>query len=130
MPSAWSRWRCPPPGLAFSTAAGLLIGMAQAGTTYAVIYGVIAETIAGGQALLGHGRRGRRPFGQFLMVPVESWLDRPMGLAERVVHPRLRVLCILPLASGLREGPTPAASAKHQSIADAVREAFCGQPAC
>jgi len=33
-------------GLAFTGSAGLLIGMAQAGTTYAVVYGVIGRNVA------------------------------------------------------------------------------------
>ena len=33
-------------GLAFTGSAGLLIGIAQSGTTYAVIYGVIARQVA------------------------------------------------------------------------------------
>ena len=63
-------------------------------------------------------------FGQFLMVPVESWLIGQWGWQNALFILGCGVLAILPLASGLREGPTPAASAKHQSIADAVREAF------
>jgi MFS family permease len=33
-------------GLAFTGSAGLLLGMAQSGTTYAVIYGVIGRNVA------------------------------------------------------------------------------------
>ncbi|MBA3597403.1 MAG: MFS transporter, partial [Methylibium sp.] len=33
-------------GLAFTGSAGLMIGMAQAGTTYAIVYGVIGRNVA------------------------------------------------------------------------------------
>ena len=33
-------------GLAFTGTAGLLLGMAQSGTTYAVVYGVIGRNVA------------------------------------------------------------------------------------
>jgi hypothetical protein len=33
-------------GLAFTGSAGLLLGMAQSGTTYAVVYGVIGRNVA------------------------------------------------------------------------------------
>jgi hypothetical protein len=48
----------PPAGLAFMGSAGLLLGMAQSGTTYAVVYGVIARKVDPSQALLGHGHHG------------------------------------------------------------------------
>ena len=48
-------------GLAFTGSAGLLLGMAQAGTTYAVVYGVIGRNVAPEKRSLGDGRRPPRP---------------------------------------------------------------------
>jgi hypothetical protein len=42
---AWWAWRCRPPHLVVALTAGVLIGAAQAGTTYAVIYGVLGRQI-------------------------------------------------------------------------------------
>jgi hypothetical protein len=46
-------------GAGLHGSAGLLLGMAQSGTTYAVVYGVIARNVDPSQAFLGHGRHGR-----------------------------------------------------------------------
>lgn len=53
----------------------LLIGMAQSGCTYAVIYGVIDRNVAADKRSWAMGvAAAAGPFGQFLMVPVERWL--------------------------------------------------------
>ena len=61
--------------LMFALTAGVLIGMAQAGTTYAVVYGVIGRNVSAEQALLGHGRRG----GGRLLRPVPDGADRRLA---------------------------------------------------
>ena len=62
-------------GLAFTGSAGLLLGMAQSGTTYAVVYGVIARNVAPEKRSWAMGvAAAAGSFGQFLMVPVENWL--------------------------------------------------------
>ena len=48
-------------GLAFTGSAGLLLGMAQSGTTYAIVYGVIGRNVAADQALAGRWASPRRP---------------------------------------------------------------------
>ena len=54
---------------------GVLIGMAQAGTTYAVIYGVIGRNVSADKRSWAMGvAAAAGSFGQFLMVPVETWL--------------------------------------------------------
>ena len=59
----------------FLGGAGLLIGMAQSGTTYAVIYGVIGRNVAPEKRSWAMGvAAAAGSFGQFLMVPVESGL--------------------------------------------------------
>ena len=67
-------------GLAFTGSAGLLIGMAQSGTTYAVIYGVIGRNVDPSKRSWAMGvAAAAGSFGQFLMVPVESWLINHLG---------------------------------------------------
>ena len=54
----------------FSMTAGVLIGAAQAGTTYAVIYGVIGRNITADKRSWAMGvAAAAGSFGQFLMVP-------------------------------------------------------------
>lgn len=113
-------------GLAFTGSAGVLLGMAQAGTTYAVIYGVIGRTVAPEKRSWAMGvTAAAGSFGQFLMVPVENWLIGGLGWQTALVVLGCLALAIMPLALGLKEprGGT-VASGVHQSIGAAVREAF------
>ncbi len=113
-------------GLAFTGSAGLLIGMAQSGTTYAVIYGVIGRNVAPEKRSWAMGvAAAAGSFGQFLMVPVENWLISGTGWQNALFILSIAALLIVPLAFGLREpAQSRAHSAQHQSIAQAVREAF------
>jgi predicted MFS family arabinose efflux permease len=113
-------------GLAFMGSAGILIGMAQAGTTYAVVYGVIARNVAPEKRSWAMGvAAAAGSFGQFLMVPVESWLIGSFGWQNALFILGCLALAILPLAFGLREPAGAVAPAgPKQSIGGAVREAF------
>lgn len=114
-------------GLAFTGSAGLLIGMAQSGTTYAVIYGVIGRNVDPCKRSWAMGvAAAAGSFGQFLMVPVESWLINHLGWQEALFLLGCAVLAIMPLAFGLREPKLGhgAHRGHQQSIASAVREAF------
>ena len=111
----------------FALTAGILIGAAQAGTTYAVIYGVIGRQIPAEKRSWAMGvAAAAGSFGQFLMVPVEGWLISSFGWQEALMVLGAAVLLIMPLAWGLREpgfagGTMPK---REQSIVQALREAF------
>jgi predicted MFS family arabinose efflux permease len=111
----------------FALTAGILIGAAQAGTTYAVIYGVIGRQIPAEKRSWAMGvAAAAGSFGQFLMVPVEGWLISSFGWQEALMVLGAAVLLIMPLAWGLREpgfagGTMPK---REQSILQALREAF------
>ncbi len=112
-------------GLAFTGSAGVLIGMAQSGCTYAVIYGVIGRNVAADKRSWAMGvAAAAGSFGQFLMVPVESWLIGHWGWQNALFVLGCAVLAILPLARGLREPEQAAHTGVQQSIGQAVREAF------
>jgi predicted MFS family arabinose efflux permease len=112
-------------GLAFTGSAGLLLGMAQAGTTYAIVYGVIGRNVAPDKRSWAMGvAAAAGSFGQFLMVPVENWLIGGFGWQSALFMLGCLALAIVPLAIGLREPPRPAPHGPQQSIAAAVREAF------
>lgn len=88
----------------FALTAGVLIGAAQAGTTYAVIYGVLGRQIAPERRSWAMGvAAAAGSFGQFLMVPVEGWLIAGLGWQQALLALSLMVLLIVPLAFGLRE---------------------------
>ena len=111
----------------FALTAGVLIGAAQAGTTYAVIYGVLGRQIAPERRSWAMGvAAAAGSFGQFLMVPVEGWLIAGLGWQQALLALSLMVLLIVPLAFGLRE-PNFAGAApvkREQTILQALGEAF------
>jgi len=113
-------------GLAFTGSAGVLIGLAQSGTTYAVIYGVIGRNVSADKRSWAMGvAAAAGSFGQFLMVPVENWLIGHTGWQNALYILALAACVIAPLALGLREPKTaPVAHAQQQSIMQALREAF------
>ncbi len=112
-------------GLAFTGSAGVLIGMAQSGCTYAVIYGVIGRNVAADKRSWAMGvAAAAGSFGQFLMVPVESWLISTWGWQNALFVLGCAALAILPLARGLREPAQAVHEGFRQSIGSALREAF------
>lgn len=116
-----------PTPLLFALTTGLLIGAAQAGTTYAVIYGVLGRQIAPERRSWAMGvAAAAGSFGQFLMVPVEGWLIASLSWQQALLALSMAVLLIIPLAFGLREpGFQGAAPPKRdQTIGHALREAF------
>lgn len=116
-----------PTGLIFTLTTGVLIGAAQAGTTYSVIYGVIGRNISAEKRSWAMGvAAAAGSFGQFLMVPTEGFLISTLGWQQALLVLSASVLLILPLALGLREGgfANGTAPKRDQSIGEALREAF------
>jgi len=112
-------------GLAFTGSAGLLLGIAQSGTTYAIVYGVIARQVAPEKRSWAMGvAAAAGSFGQFLMVPVENWLIGHTGWQNALYLLGVASLAIIPLAIGLKEPKAAAHSGPQQSIGAALREAF------
>ncbi len=116
-----------PTPLTFALTTGVLIGAAQAGTTYAVIYGVIGRNVSLEKRSWAMGvAAAAGSFGQFLMVPTEGFLINTLGWQEALAVLSAAVLLIIPLAWGLREpGFTSGAPVKRdQTILQALQEAF------
>ena len=112
-------------GLAFTGSAGVLLGMAQSGTTYAVVYGVIARQVDPAKRSWAMGvTAAAGSFGQFLMVPVENWLIGGFGWQNALFVLGCMALVILPLALGLKEPPKEVSTGPKQSVGAALREAF------
>ena len=114
-------------GLLFTITTGVMIGAAQAGTTYAVVYGVIGRNISADKRSWAMGvAAAAGSFGQFLMVPTESLLISRLGWQEALLVLSAALLLIIPLAVGLREPNLLGARAngRTQTIGQALREAF------
>ena len=113
--------------LVFTLTTGILIGAAQAGTTYVVIYGIIGRQVDPARRSWAMGvAAAAGSFGQFLMVPVEGLLIAGLGWQQALLTLSLLVLLIAPLAFGLREPSFAGGSApkREQSIVQALREAL------
>jgi MFS family permease len=111
----------------FALTAGILIGAAQAGTTYAVVYGVIGRQVDASKRSWAMGvAAAAGSFGQFLMVPIEGFLIVNAGWQQALLALGLFVLLVAPLAYGLREPGFAGGAAPHreQTIGQALREAF------
>ena len=116
-----------PTGFLFTLTAGVLIGAAQAGTTYAVVYGVIGRNISADKRSWAMGvTAAAGSFGQFLMVPTESFLISNLGWQQALLILAGVVLLMMPLALGLRESGFAGGQApkRDQTIVQALREAF------
>lgn len=112
-------------GLAFTTSAGIVLGLAQSGTTYAVVYGVIGRNVPADRRSWAMGvAAAAGSFGQFLMVPVENALISQLGWQGALFALGVVALAIVPLALGLKEAPFAKPTAAQQSIGGAIREAF------
>ena len=111
----------------FSLTAGVLIGFAQAGTTYAVVYGVIGRNVSASKRSWAMGiAAAAGSFGQFLMVPTEGFLINNLGWQQALVALALAALMMMPLAWWLREPHfrDGAGHFREQSIMQALHEAF------
>lgn len=111
----------------FALFTGVIIGTAQAGTTYAVIYGVIGRNVPAERRSWAMGiAAAAGSFGQFLMVPVEGLLISQMGWQTALVILAAAAMLIMPLAWGLREPAlnAPGMVKRDQTIGQALKEAF------
>ena len=121
-------------GMAFSTTplmftltTGVLLGVAQAGTTYAVIYGVIGRNVSADKRSWAMGvAAAAGSFGQFLMVPTSGQFILTLGWQNALLALAAMAMLIIPLAWGLREpGFAAGATAMRElTIVQALREAF------
>ncbi len=90
--------------LGFVLTAGVTIGLAQACSTYAVVYGVVGRNIDPAKRSWAMGiTAAAGSFGQFLMVPLSSQLIHSLQWSPALLTLAATALLIAPLAFGLRE---------------------------
>lgn len=119
--------------LAFILSTGVVIGAAQAASTYGVVYGILGRQIPENKRSWAMGiTAAAGSFGQFLMVPTEGWLISSFGWQNALLALAGASLLIAPLALGLREetphtaiaASNPTTQHTEQSIWAAIREAM------
>ena len=112
--------------LTFTLSTGVLIGLAQAGSTYAVVYGVIGRNISAEKRSMAMGiAAAAGSFGQFLMLPIEGLLISQLGWQDALSFLSMLALLIVPLAFALKEpGFSGGSIQRDQSIMQAFTEAL------
>ncbi len=101
----------------FMITTGVLIGLAQACSTYAVIFGVVGRNVSAAQRSMAMGiTAAAGSFGQFLMVPVSSSLIHNLGWSSALMSLAITAVLIGPLALGLREKSQSARTPPHQTV--------------
>lgn len=127
-------------GMAYATdpwlfifTAGIILGVAQAATTYIIIFGVIGRHINARQRSWAMGvASATGSFGQFMMLPISNYLISFNGWQQALVILAFFSLLIIPLAYLLREQMVWNSSshddvnalAIEQSIKEAAKEAL------
>ncbi|QPT39808.1 Arabinose efflux permease [Oligella ureolytica] len=119
--------------LMFVLTAGVVLGTAQAATTYLIVFGVIGRHISANKRSWAMGvTSATGSFGQFMVLPISNALISQSGWQNALVILALFSLVIIPLAYLLREhiswNTTDSADTsdteRDQSIKDAVKEAL------
>ena len=117
--------------LMFVLSTGVMMGLAQAGTTFAIVFGVIGRNVPVEKRSWAMGvAAAAGSFGQFMMVPAEGLLIANLGWDQALVVLAGVLLLILPAAWFMREPALAAGSAAHreQTIMQALSEAFSYPP--
>lgn len=90
----------------FMLSTGVLVGLGQACSTYAVVYGVLGRHVDPSRRSWAMGiTAAAGSFGQFLMVPVSSLLISHLGWQQALWVLASIALLLIPLAWGLRDDP-------------------------
>lgn len=115
---------------AFVIGTGVLIGAALSCTAFGAVSGIIGRTAPEEKRSWAFGISGAASsFGQFMMMPVEQTLISATGWQNAFyILAALTGLLMLPMAFGLREQRSEKTSGPHQSVWEAIREAFAYRP--
>ncbi len=110
-------------GGAFAASAGVLIGIAQSGVTYSVVFSAMGPLLPPEKRSWAMGVvAAAGSFGQFLMVPLASSLIGGFGWYATLIVFALLATTMMPLGAALTRGLAPAAAAGAGS--QSARQAF------
>ena len=111
-------------GSGLAASAGLLIGAAQSGCTYSVVFAALGTLVPAARRGWAMGVvAAAGSFGQFLMIPVASGLINGMGWFGTLLIFAAGALLIIPLGGALTRGMVAAAASKGQTGREALHEA-------
>ena len=111
---------------AFVLAAGLVVGVALAGTAFGVVYAAVSRLVAPSRRPWAIGMAGAiGGLGQFALVPAAQALIGSHGWQVTLLLAGAAALAMLPLARVLRERPAGSAAVPMppQALGEALREA-------
>ncbi len=110
--------------LGLNLSAGLLIGLALAGTTYSVIYGIVGRSVSAEGRSRAMGIVGAAgSLGQFLMLPFAQSMIDHLGWHLALMVCAGLVALIIPSAAPLKTPPLPT-GVHQQSVREALQEAL------
>jgi predicted MFS family arabinose efflux permease len=106
-------------------AAGLLTGLGMAGTTFTIVFSVLARVVPPERraATLGIATAATS-FGQFVLIPVAQGLIDSWGWQSAALALGAIALLVLPLTFALTGKPSASTPGFDQPLAAALREAF------
>ncbi|WP_310449683.1 MFS transporter [Sulfuritalea sp.] len=111
-------------GSGLAASAGLMIGAAQSGCTYSVVFAALGSLVPAARRGWAMGVvAAAGSFGQFLMIPVASGLINGMGWFGTLLVFAAGSLLIIPLGGALTRGLVAAAASKGQTGREALHEA-------
>lgn len=113
---------------AMHVSAGVLIGFALSGASFAIIIGAFGKLLPENWRMMGFGfATAAGSFGQFLFTPLAASLIRSVGWQQTLLIFAALMLLVLPLSLALATprstGPSGSLGAS-QSVREALREAF------
>lgn len=112
-------------GTGFAASAGLLIGLAQSGCTYSVVFSAMGKLLPREQQSWAMGLvAAAGSFGQFLMVPVGASLIEHVGAIQTLLVFSGIALLIIPCGTALTFGLTAGAASAGQTASAAIRQAM------
>ncbi len=114
----------------FMLSTGVMMGLAQACTTFAIVFGVIGRNVPVEKRSWAMGvAAAAGSFGQFMMVPAEGLLIANLGWDQALVVLAALMLLALPAVWFLREPALNSGTARRdQTIGQALSEAFAYPP--
>jgi len=112
-------------GTGLAASAGLLIGAAQSGCTYSVVFAAMGKLVPDAKRGWAMGVvAAAGSFGQFLMIPVASGLIGGMGWFGTLLVFAASALLIIPLGGALTKGLSAGAAGIGQTAREALGEAM------
>jgi len=112
-------------GTGLAASAGLLIGAAQSGCTYSVVFAAMGRLVPDAKRGWAMGVvAAAGSFGQFLMIPVASGLIGGLGWFGTLLVFAASALLIIPLGAALTKGLVAGASGHGQTAREALGEAM------